>query len=84
MLIYRMRSLEKNSPLISGVQVQVGVGVHESTLEGVYVFQQEVEQDREWIFSFGTGAGARPGVIFYHSAFEVLMFVQSNAICDRS
>jgi len=45
-----------------------GAGVQESTPG---VFQQETEQDQEWIFSFGTGAGAGPGVIFNHSAFEI-------------
>jgi len=29
------------------------------------------EQDQEWIFSIGTGAGADPGVIFNHSFFKI-------------
>jgi len=46
-----------------------GAGVQESTPAGVGVFQQEPEQDQEWIFFYGTGAGA--GVIFIHSIFEI-------------
>jgi len=48
-------------------------GVQESTPAGVGVFQQEPEQDQEWIFSNGTGPGTR--VIFHRSAFEILMFI---------
>jgi len=43
-------------------------GVQESTPAGYGVFQQEPEQDQEWIVSIGTGAGA--GVIF-NSVFEI-------------
>jgi len=39
-----------------------GAGVQESTSAGFSVFQQELEQDQEWIFFIGTGSGA--GVIF--------------------
>jgi len=39
-----------------------GPGVQESTPTGDSVFQQEPEQDQEWIFLIGTGPGA--GVIF--------------------
>jgi len=39
-----------------------GSGVQESTPAGVSIFQQEPEQDQEWIFLIGTGAEA--GVIF--------------------
>jgi len=50
--------------------------VQESTPSGVGVFQQNPEQDQEWIFSIGTGPGA--GVIFNHtrySTFEILCFL---------
>jgi len=40
---------------------------------GVDAFQQEPEQDQEWIFSIGIGAGT--GVIVNHSDFEILMFI---------
>jgi len=43
MLIYWIQSLEKHTPLISGARV----GVQESTLAGVGVFQQLSEQDQE-------------------------------------
>jgi len=52
-----------------------GSGVQDSTPSGVDVFQQEPEQDQEWIFSIETGLGAGAGVIFNHSAFEILMFI---------
>jgi len=50
-----------------------GAGVQESTPGGVGIFQQEPEQDQQWIFSIGTGAGAGAGaeVIFNHSVFEI-------------
>jgi len=35
-----------------------GTGVPESIPEGVGVFQQEPEQDQEWIFLIRTGPGA--------------------------
>jgi len=35
-----------------------GSGVQESTTAGVSVFQQDPEQDQEWIFLIGTGLGA--------------------------
>jgi len=56
----------------------------ELTPEGVGVFQQEPEQDQEWIFSIGTGPGAGAGVIFHHSAFDILCLFALFAICDRS
>jgi len=31
--------------------------------------------DQKWIFSTGTGSGAGAGVIFHHSAFEIIMFI---------
>jgi len=37
-----------------------GAGVQESTPAGVSVFQQELEQDQDWIFLIEIG----PGVIF--------------------
>jgi len=43
----------------------------ESTPAGVSIFQQEPEQDQEWIFSIGTEAG----VVFNHSVFEILMSI---------
>jgi len=43
-------------------QMCAGSSVQESTPAGVSVFQQESEQDQEWIFLIGTGPGA--GVIF--------------------
>jgi len=43
-----------------------GAAVQESTPAGS-VFQQELEQDQEWIFSIGTGAG----VIFNYSVYEI-------------
>jgi len=46
-----------------------GSGVQESTPAEVGVFQQEPEQDQEWIFSIETEPGA--GVIFNHSVFEI-------------
>jgi len=48
-----------------------GARVQESTPAGVGVFQQEPEQDQEWIFSIGIGAGVGAGVIFNHSVFEI-------------
>jgi len=45
------------------------------TSAGVGVFQQELEQDQQWIFSIGTGPEAGVGVIFHPSAFEILMFI---------
>jgi len=47
---------------LRGDQRCAGAGVEESTPAGVGVFQQESEQDQEWIFLIRTGAGA--GVIF--------------------
>jgi len=35
----------------------VEAGVQESTPAGVSVFQQDPEQDQEWIFFIETGAG---------------------------
>jgi len=46
------------------VQRCAGSGVQESTPERVSVFQQEPEQDQEWIFLIGIGVGAGSGVIF--------------------
>jgi len=46
-------------------------GVQESTPAGVGVFQQEAEQDQEWIFSIETGAG----VIFNHSVYEIILSI---------
>jgi len=41
---------------------------------GIGVFQQESEQDQEWIFSIGTGfEGA--GVIFNHSVYEIILSI---------
>jgi len=40
-----------------------GVGVQELTPLGVSVFQQDPEQDQEWILLLGTGSGAGAGVI---------------------
>jgi len=63
--------------LFSGFyQKCAGPGVQESTPVGVGVFQQD--PDQAWIFSNGTGIGA--GVIFHHSAFEILMFICT--LCD--
>jgi len=42
-----------------------GARVQEWTPAGVSTFQQEPEQDQEWMFLIETGAGA--GVIFNHS-----------------
>jgi len=71
MLIYRIRSLEKYSPLISGVHY-AGAGVQELTLEGVGVFQQESEQDQEWF------------LIIPRSVLEILMCICILRDCDRS
>jgi len=61
-----------------------GNGVQELTA-GVGVFQQELEQDQEWIFLIRTGPRAEAGVIFSHSAFDILMIVCAlRAICDMS
>jgi len=49
-----------------------GAAVQESTPAGVGVFQLEPEQDQEWIFSIGTGAG----VIFNQSVFEIAMTIR--------
>jgi len=46
-----------------------GAGVQESTLAGVSVFHQDPEQDLDWIFLIGTGAG----IIFNHGVFEILI-----------
>jgi len=48
-------------------------GVQESTPAGVIVFQQEPEQDQEWIFLIGRGRRAGAGVIFKPSSFNILM-----------
>jgi len=52
-------------------QICAGAGIQESTPAGVSAFQQEPEQDQEWIVLIGTGAGA--AVIFNHSVFGILM-----------
>jgi len=48
-------------------------GVQESTPAGVSVFQQDPEQDQEWIFLTGIGAGA--GVIYNHSVYEIILSI---------
>jgi len=48
-----------------------GARVQESTLAGG--FQQDLEQDQEWMFLIGTET--RAGVIFKHSGFKILMVI---------
>jgi len=50
-----------------------GAGVQESTPAGVSVFQQEMEQDQEWIFSIGKVSETGSGVILNHSVYEIIM-----------
>jgi len=52
------------------------IRVQESTLAGVGVFQQEPEQNQEWKFSIGTGAG----VIFNHNVHEIILSI--CILCD--
>jgi len=55
-----------------------GAGVQESTSAGVGVFQQEPEQDQEWIFSIGTGAGAEVifNIVFFKICIDYLHSTQ--------
>jgi len=68
------RQSKHNLP-VRVVQRCAGTGVQESTPARVGIFEQEPEQDQEWIFSIGTGAG----VIFNHSAFDICIdYLQST------
>jgi len=49
-----------------------GAGVQESIPTGVSVFQQEPEQNHEWAFLIGTGAG----VIFNKSVLILVVYSQ--------
>jgi len=59
--------------LVENLRSRSGTGVQESTQAGVGVFQQEPEQDQEWIFSIGIVPRAR--VIFYRSVYEIILSI---------
>jgi len=60
----QVQSLLQNRSIRNQIVNQrcAGVGVQESTPEGVGVFRQESEQDQKWIFLIRTVSGA--GVVF--------------------
>jgi len=61
-----------------------GTGVQESTPAGVGVFQQEPEQDQEWICSIGTGLEQEWFLTVVFLRFALTILFAFYAICDRS
>jgi len=79
---FKYRFLPKIFSSYGTLQRCARAGVQELTPAGVSVFQQDLEQDQEWIFLIGTGAGS--GAIFNQSVFKISVYIALYAICERS